>query len=333
MRKEVLILVIKKADIPIVGGAVSIGHLRKVLRAVNAHTKIFADKPKKKINKPSVNIPKDYLKFVDGSGDLGNVKDWKVQVQLGNSVGRDEPDVGGWGKVGYVMVSPEEDNIIPIARSDEHRSGWELMQHLQNKKTIKNMKSYFPVYIHGTHVFSGDDKTTAKAVFKWWLDHGGNNIKVEIYQSGSNSNEKFKGTLKDFIDAKSFVPVKGQLSSQGLALINAFRSYAELVKKALENPRLEKAANKAAENILEILAEDRFFCGNDSYKSAKEAIVTGDFATIEGKILGLKGLKNAMHNSLRDFVKNPKNDSFGWFRDYFHDLDEAKKAFDALGNI
>jgi hypothetical protein len=287
------------------------------------------------IKKPSVPIPPKYLKFVDGSGDLGNIETWKVQVQVGNSVGRDEPGVGGWGKVGYCFVNPKTKEVVPIARSDEHHSGWDLMHDLASQKVITGLKDFVPIYIYGTHVYDSEDKESYRKAFQTWLDLGGKDIKVEIYRTGSvDGNERFLGTLSDFIEVKSFTPVKGEMAKPGISLIKALEKYALAVTVALKDPSKEGLSFKAAEGVLFTL--DRYrtigLFDRDDQAAVQKALDTGDFQKVQDSILGLNGLKNKIHQSLRQEVAKPgmwyKN-----FEQYFGDVEAAKKAFDALGDI
>jgi hypothetical protein len=308
---------------------------------VNEWGEPIAEAPKKptakakKQSKPTVNIPVKYLPFVDGSGDLGNVKNWKVQVQMGNSVGRGEPDVGGWGKVGYVFINPTTGEVVPVARSDEHRAGWDLMHELNGKKVVKNLKDFNNIYIHGTHVYTGEDYDAYRKMFQFWLDHGGEDIKVELYRSGRGGNETFLGTLSDFIAEKDFTPKKNVISKPGKELIAALESFAKMVTQALKNPRMEDQAVKLAQRVLDVLKRYRVIGvgGADEITAVEQAIASGDFQKIQDAVLGFNGLKNAMHQDLRKIVADERLLWSDEYWKFFGDVEAAKSAFDALGNI
>ncbi len=287
--------------------------------------------PKAKIAAPSVNIPKGYQKFVDGSGDLSNVENWKIQVQMGNSVGRDEPDVGGWGSPGYVFINPKTKEVIPVARSDEHHGGYDLMRHLASKGVVKNLEDWGYVYIHGTHVFDKSDKTFYKQVYQTWLDLGGKNIEVEIYSSGSGGKESFIGLLSDFIEQKSFIPKKGEIAKSGQRLIQALERYATLVVQALKDPNKEAQANKAAQAVVDLV--NYKLAVSKPKKAAELALASDSFQGVQDAILGMDGIKNIIHQGLREIEAG---DRFMYGREYatfFGDTSAALKAFDALGAI
>jgi len=291
-------------------------------------------KPVPKIKTPSVSIPKGYVGFVDGTGDLGSVDSWKVQVQMGNSVGRDEPGVGGWGKVGYVFLNPKTKQIVPIARSDEHHAGWDLMHELASKGVVKNLDDWGHVYQHGTHVYDSEDKDFYRKVFQTWLDLGGRDISVEIYRTGSvRTGEKFLGTLTGFIKQKSFVPQKGEIAAPGRDLIGGFEKFAHAVVQTLQNPRGEKAAQKAAEALLAVFPKYRIYQWSTEIQKVETALASGDFQALQDAVLGHDGLKNTIHQELRDAAKDPGAWQGDKVRDIFGDVEAAKKAFDVLGDI
>ena len=287
----------------------------------------LAAKPKKKVSTPDVNIPTKLKPFVDGTGNLGNVESWKVKVHLGNSMGEDDPDVGGWGEPGYVFINPDTQEVIPIARSDEHHAGHDLLRHFQSKGLISNASGFYSVFIHGTHVYDSEDKEPYKKMFKTWLDLGGKDLKVEIYSTSNIRNEKFLGTLTDFIQAKTFTPVKGEIAKPGRELILALEKFAKAVTAALKDPNKEKQVFKLADTILMISKKyDAYTIINP--KALESALASNDFQTIQDAVLGFNGLKNSIHQKLR----KPEYD-LSDLTAYFGDIKEAKKAFDALGNL
>lgn len=306
-----------------------------IARVMAAEKKPVKKSSKKKISKPSVSIPPKYIQFVDGSGDLGNVESWKVQIQSGNSMGRDSPGIGGWDKAGYVFVNPKTKEIVPIARSDEHNTGWDLMYDLEKKGIVKNVDDFQPIYIHGTHVYDREDKEPFKKAFQTWLDAGGKDIKVEIYRSSSvNDNERFIGTLSEFIAAKSFIPEKGAIAKPGRELIGTFGKFGKAVEIALRDPTKDSQAVKQAEAVLHALERyDSFgILKATVLKQAEEALGSGDFQKIQDAFLGMNGLKNSIHQNLRE-AEGGKHMYQRELEAYFGDVGAAKKAFDALGDI
>ena len=62
-------------------------------------------------------IPSKIAKNFKIVGDLSNIADWKAKVLRNNS---GDKKIGSWDNVGYVFISILSNEIIPIARADEH---------------------------------------------------------------------------------------------------------------------------------------------------------------------------------------------------------------------
>jgi hypothetical protein len=132
-------------------------------------------------------------------GGLENYKNWKAKVLMANSGGKK----GIWESPRYVMISLDSNNIIPIAMSDEHQTGYDLLfEYYYDKKLIKQ-ENYVSIdgdgttYLYGSPGDTDNLKHDAKKIeaFKKWLSYGGENQPVK-----SGSGRGYLGDMEDVIE-------------------------------------------------------------------------------------------------------------------------------------
>lgn len=177
-----------------------------------------AEKPKteeKSVDsgKAKFRLPEHKLLKLETPGNLGNVEKWKARIVLGNSM-TDKKKVGDMDEVGYVAISTRGDEIVPIARADEHRAGYELLHHLHEKGAIRTSPSDFITLFPGNNyphysVPASDYPKYAEAVKKW-LAYGGKNVVVHAQKQGAGQWSDGKG--RDFVtDMEEFAELGGKL--------------------------------------------------------------------------------------------------------------------------
>jgi hypothetical protein len=187
-----------------------------------------------KEQKSKLKIPpkiKDNYKI---SGDFSNINKWKAKIILGTSMSK-ENKIGDWDNVAYVLIGLNTEYIIPVARSDEHRVGYELYYHLRDKGLIPK-DTYQSICGDGNHYIPGDDEKKqhykALQIFK---KYGGSNI--EIYQKGH------AGSLENYFKNNGNVMVpEGEISEYGKDFIKDLERLAVLYSKILKTDS-EKLTN------------------------------------------------------------------------------------------
>lgn len=308
-----------------------------------------------KMETPSISplkIPAKIKPNIKGSGNLSQIENWTVKVILGNSVGGDEPNKGGWGKVGYVFINPKTKEFIPIARSDEHHSGWDLMNHYKRKGLVKSFDGFVPIFsVRHTYVFEYEDSDvgpdTFKEAFKLWRGAGGKNLAVEFMTTRSWDKNMYAGNMDDFIEGGHLkVGKKGFIHAPARELIEllekAAKEFNQMRKTGKESSRIWEYA-KAIVNIFSShmrgilgLYKENDYLGLSEVKDQLEKLETkNDLKGLEDLLFGFKGIKNSEHQLLRQMVKeSDKKDSM---RDsekkFYGDIEAALKEFERLGNI
>ena len=247
-------------------------------------------------------------------GDLSNIKSWKVPIMLGNSVGKGQKK-GDLDNVGYVAIGLDTDEMIPIARGDEHRAGYELLFHLQEKNKIKG-KKFITLYSHSNYMSyldaTPDEITT---VCKKWRDNGGNNALM--------INNEYATDFDDVVESKGNVPSKYEAGEISKPLKRQF-DLMQKIKDADMTSELQKKLVPAMSKKLavEMYNSERCFgYSNDTFVKHIKALAEGDADMCKETIFGKYGV-----------ITNMKKESEGSFHGrYFGDKDAVKKAFDSVG--
>lgn len=295
-------------------------------------------------------IPEGIKKYLQVTNDLKEVSSWKAKIILGNSLSKDKKK-GDWDDVGYIFVSPTSNLIVPIARGDEHQTGTELMYWYQSKGLVPQ-GDFEPVYATNHDYIYKEDKWK---VYKKWLALGGENLLVE--SGGDLYGANYIGTMQDVVDKKGKVSIrKGVVAPFGQKLIASLEELATLSKNIMQKEKFY-SVEKLKKNFLvnaksflhsfddiwlpnsKIVSWGKEGLSNDFIEKSIEQITSfekkGDFNSANKLLFGFNGLKNIIHNRLREFVSNPTSremDKDGYFK-LFGDLNTALQEFNRLGNI
>lgn len=256
-------------------------------------------------------------------GDLSQVSQWKARVFAGNS--GDVP-VGSFDGVGYVMISLRDATILPIALSDEHRNGFDVLCDYHASRIATKPEHYFAIPARGA-IYRYDDgaastKRLLKAAAKW-RSYGGENLVV----IGSYDAKGLIGTIDDFLAADGILSVPaGELPPLGQRIVEALKT----LQASLRASRLSmshtvtRAPITQARRLMHMLSPVacKLSLSADFYKTAQRidtAEAAEDLGMIDDAIFGQRGIKNAIHNqlrawergTLREFASEDLTDIFG----------------------
>lgn len=292
---------------------------------------------------------KDNFKIVGG---LDNFKCWKTKVLAANSAG---PDVkkGDWEEPMYVMISLDSNNIIPIANSDSHQVGYDLLEYYYFKKKLIQRENYVSICGDSTTYVYDDPKDTENKLkaFQKWLSYGGENQPV-CSMGGS-----YRGDMLDIIERKGNVKIiPGKLAKGGKDIIDSIEHIAKEYLKfsSLKNGRTpnDDEVHKLFEFTKQFL--DKFLKSGGYNRELtyidlpKNQIVNDDYirSTIkrvledEDKLdwddlaqifLSHTGIKNRIHMGLRHIIQSKKVDN-DW-EGLFGDIELANKEFNRIGAL
>lgn len=274
--------------------------------------------------------------LADVSGGLENVSSWKAKVVLGNSVGKNDPEVGDMGDVGYVMLNPKTKEIVPIARSDEHHTGWDLLRHYKSKGIVKDIKGFYPIFSRG-HTYIWGEVEEAIPAFKLWMQNGGPDLAAETY-SRSSGEKSLAAHLSTWVSVKHGEEFKeGVIPPVGKKIIKDLEAAALETAKVLKGKGTEEKVYQYARDIAHTLISFHLYSQlpKNAEKKIDELEAKGDFQGIQDLLLGMNGIKNTLHQWIREFQdeKNRSGYDFDQFERFFGDPKLALKEFDRLGQI
>lgn len=270
------------------------------------------------------------------TGDFSTVREWKALVYEANSQGRGEPGKGGMGNVGYTMIDLDTGLIVPIARSDEHNMGGDLIYKLVRSKKIPK-GNYYPVYFGNNYAFSDEPsevKRTLKA-FKIWRDNGGENTTVS--NGGNNRNLDYTVKMDDYIKSEGKISIpKGEILPMGQRIVRYLEKCATTIKDHHlgKNVKLDMVCNYAELIIKELSGSYSFFSETEELgKSIYQYKNDGDIKKLEEALFSHNGFKNKIHMDIRHGVKEPGSIKARDAERIFGDLEVANSEFDRLGSI
>lgn len=290
-------------------------------------------------NSDSFTIPEKMQEYYKIVGDISNVSEWKAKIILNNNNGRNLK-IGNYDDVGYIMINYNNSNIIPIARSDEHQRGEELLYHLYSKKLISDI-NYTPIF-YGNNYFHYDgvnDKQIQKDLIsvKKYLEYGGKNTNLTInwkYKLDLNTFIKLDGDINNI---EKYINDKGQLTDDAEYFISYLEKIAWLLRKRQELIFNSVVVSSAAENIskkeimknaeylIEYINNIDFMDTHKFNKAINKAIIMFDVNLLADILFYHNGLKNEIHMLLKK--KDPK------LKKFFGNLDLALSKFDNLSAI
>lgn len=285
------------------------------------------------VTEPKFQIPDAISDFYDISGDFSNVKNWKAKIILNNNSGRGTR-VGDFEPVGYVLISLSSNYIIPVARSDEHQTGYDLLYHLINKYKLKPT-DYQSMFMLGNHyVYGGEYEQKEKKTIQKAYHYGARNILIRQANGERRSMDiadyiKYDG---DFVNAIKISKEQKLLSVEGQNFIDILTEITRLFEQYLTNPlrqnkKFESSIVKISERLYHIIASNDVLYDivNKPLKLLDNAVESGDIKSIEHAIFSFGGIKNTIHMRLKRDDKEVEK--FFWCNE------NALEQFNALSTI
>ncbi len=289
------------------------------------YDKIKKEEPKvKKIISTKFDIPEKIpTDLFQIEGDFSKVKQWKAKTLLANSGGKK----GAWDRVRYVMISLKDNTIIPIAISDEHQTGYELMWNFYSKKYGITVNQYYSLCSWGNHyIYSKDELKGCAIAGEKYIKWGGN-PKLEVNINEQVFNKSMIVPLKDIVKYKAnpekLIPLYGEVKNKILPFGKEFLKQWQNLSKSFNagrnsmSPSIVKQLAKKTIDVIEWQDENSFYTGSQEYIPVLKMFLKGigDFQDLENFVFGFSdknneyikkvdlknfnGIKNYIHNNLR----------------------------------
>ena len=237
--------------------------------------------------------------------NLGAVRRWKAKILAANNGGT----IGAWDDVGYVMISKLDNTIIPIARNDEHRQGYDLLWDMQDKGIKVTPQNYIPVFWSGNYIYSKDEIANWLNVAGKYLAYGGPDNILKGVNSGVDG---ILMSLSQFVENKGAVKIeKGVLAPLGKQYLDLHTKLSEVFVQALSTQK-NGPAFAAATKMIEYYAgmHYKFAESPDELKALKKAVAearrNADLNELQNLFFGFNSPKNKLHIEMKKALKEGK---------------------------
>jgi hypothetical protein len=272
--------------------------------------------------------------------NLRDIDKWRVLTYLGNSGGNE----GELHEVGYVMISLVDNTIVPISRNDEHNMGRDLMYSFEDGSYVKKGKplpidadSYIPVWSGSNYIYNASEAPSLLIAFSKFLSYGGR----DGILTGTQDLRGRMMHLSDFVASGGHTGKiePGKLAPIGARIYTELKELSEMIVAMGPEPdriRAQPAFLKAAK-LCKYLSSEYALLKSGVWKFAEEAPSRlkamqkeNDVKALEQFIFGFDGLKNIMHNKLRDDLKS----GYAWVIDDLEGIwGDTALAIDMLGRL
>lgn len=263
--------------------------------------------------------------------NIGDVDEWRAKVILGNSM-RSGMKKGMADEVGYVMVSIRDNTIVPIARSDEHQTGYELMYGFYQKKYGINPRDYISIFASGNNYASEDGVKDYIEAYRRFLSYGGKDLPVSLAGDYSVPTQLMSSVVRT---GKFEKTKKGQLAPIGKIIVQVFENCAKALDRA--RGKMSSASERAFYDSVRVVystlktyvVETFAFTVLESnfldkwWKNVEDAIIAEDIDSVEEAMFSFGGIKNTLHNNLRKALSDKSRYSAGRAESLFGDVELA----------
>lgn len=274
---------------------------------------------------------------------VGRPENWRAYTYSGyeSKDPNNKTRAGDMGKVGYIMFSTKNDTFIPIARGDEHHRGYDLLYSFAKKKIPSlNPRDYIPIFNGNNYIYDAKDIPAYRMVIKKYLAMGGKD--GVLY--GGNELRRKSAYMSDFAETGELQgKSQGRINASAKKIIDGFKNAASAIMKAKQsNKRIDfVSALKLSLQAYQMISLHSFMyhdANNDFIKSfptelkdiGKNSDVDNGISQLEQIMFGFHGLKNRLHNVMRDVQDKPTDYFSSEVIDFVGDIDLVVAE---LGNI
>lgn len=281
------------------------------------------------INEEKIDAPfqipeviKDNFKITNSLKDASK---WKAKIIENNSNGDESIGIGDWNNIGYVMISLKDNTIIPIARADEHKRGYELLYELQEKYGI-NASDYYSVWClknSANYPYNKEEGDLLKKALIKCKSYGMDLSKSLVYMKYIDSLYRDKSYDDSMITAEDFIndnyqtveKLNTSITNTGNKLIDAFKLLSESFSKTNIRGKYSIVnINKAIKNLYnvgsKIILKDNFKLVSDMdleqmqefVQQYKEGYYNNN--QLSKVFFGFMGFRNNFHQRLRKNIDN-----------------------------
>ena len=311
-------------------------------------------------------IPKEIQHLYKIEGDFSNIDEWSGEIvnyfsvehfndhyrkgKTGEQIKEDE------SRIGYVMISLDSNNIIPITRYDEHQTGYEALDEYYYDKYHVKQENYISIFVLGHQIFYYPNRYDnnrigyedhIKAMQKY-IEYGGdkNNEIVIADHTGNDDNNSAMMTAEEFIkyngEIKEAIAQSRDVSYFGNKLIEDLTEISDMFSQYHLEPikqnekyirrlyekcdnfafLLSNLKNNLPKSTNTILSKSYDKLSDLLYKNKDKDITPAIIEQIEQAMFSFSGVKNVLHINLKQGNKD--------LAKIFFNNDEALKLFNQI---
>jgi hypothetical protein len=241
------------------------------------------------------------------TASFADVANWKAKILAANSA-REGQNIGDWDEVGYVMINLRNNQIVPIARADEHQTGFDLLYDLTTKHRDINVQDYYPVFHGNNYVYDAEDVAKMTIAAQKWLAYGG----ADGIVKGANGISLF-GTLSDLVKHKMKLMAKTDtLAPTGERLLKAFQHVSSInatrvlkARSGSDTRAVDRSFFGAAKTLVTLVAPimQALWIDQPDPNTLVQTIATyagnNNADGVEALLFGLPSVKNSIHQAIR----------------------------------
>lgn len=267
-------------------------------------------------NNESFSLPKTVpSKFFKITDNLNDVENWRVKILQNNS--SENKRLGSFDSVGYIMVSLADNTIIPIARSDEHHRGYEIMDTIYQDEYNINSSKYYPIFCLGNNYpYNQDEALKMKEALAKLKSYGYDldKLNVSMYYITKGEDERyvtgneFLGEIESKEEQRKNIPV----TPLGKNLVKALEIFSDAfeyknVRGELSLPKINNAWSQLynigkdimlnKEDVLISWFDDETV--SDLLQKYKDGYITEE--NLMNLVFGFGGIRQKIHNLLRRY--------------------------------
>ena len=277
-------------------------------------------------SKSAWSIPAKLKKLRYKITDPSDFLNWKAPIALNNS--QTKPlEIGELQGCLYVLIQIDGNGVIPVPRNDEHRVGYELLNHFQEKYGV--IGDWVSICAGSTTYVAHaqeDYITQLKAAFTKWLSYGGVVSEIDGYSAdhqGTMTSTQFIKT-----DSQSIKAMSKELSETGSEVVSQLLELTKLDLQIIKNPM----RNDKMKNRFITLARKLYnYLVLVGYQP--QSVDFNFYETAEESIFGFPSIKNTLHTQLKKYGNGNTKARDAQLLKMFGNPKIAKQELDAMNEV
>ena len=250
-------------------------------------------------------------------GNLKKIAQWRAPIQCDNSGSKDK---NRDGEVGYLLISLDTNDLIPVSRADEHHHGYDMLHSLEKRHHVLAKLNFLSFWSRGkNYLYDRKEIPELLAAAKKFIAYGGDPHHLIV---GSNEHQGSISTVEAFISSGGVIePAPYTLAPIGARLLESLDTASKAVLAAIADPseKKEKAAFAAASATLKMVSAAPcsvyFDIGEKFSPMLRTLRKLHDIVGLDKMLFSYGGVANGIHQTIRDRIDRAASGNKNYFVD------------------